>query len=268
MSNFDNATPIVNLPYLTINGGVLSNHPTTPNTLLNISACICRDSTNTFDLNLGNFNGQNNTGTANSVTTINAAVRGLNGIDTGTFAANTLYNVYVVADTVSGLATGAMISLAEPSTGPLLPFGYNTYRLIGYVPTNTTAIFEEFFQSGDRSQRKFQYGQAAVTSVTAGTATTFTDFSLTNIVPKVDNLVVTFELDFNATSANQIVSLNAPYQNYDAMYYRSAVAGATAHLMAYPVITTQLYLGNPSARYKVSAGASVVITVKSFEYSI
>src|SRR5580658_10166225 len=81
-----------------INGLQISNDATTPNTLLDIGPGSCLDSTGTFQLN------------SNSTIVINAAVNGLNGLDTGTFAASTVYAVYVVWDPVTNLPTGAMIS--------------------------------------------------------------------------------------------------------------------------------------------------------------
>jgi len=53
--------------------------------------------------------------TPSSTVTLNTGTTGINGIDTGTFTANTLYYVYAV---VSGGVLGLIISTTAPSTGP------------------------------------------------------------------------------------------------------------------------------------------------------
>src|SRR5260221_5827486 len=118
MSQLD---PIVNQPFLYLNGLLLSNDATTPNTKLDVASGICRDSNNIVDINLGNYLGLSGIGTANSSTVINFAVNGINGLDTGTFAASTGYYIFAIADSSNRLVSGAIASLS--ATGPTLPFG-------------------------------------------------------------------------------------------------------------------------------------------------
>ena len=73
----------VNVPflvqkYLNIVDCKISNDATTPNTILDISAGICRDQSDTYDLNIGNYDALQQQPAANSVTKINAAVNGIN----------------------------------------------------------------------------------------------------------------------------------------------------------------------------------------------
>lgn len=68
--------------------------------------------------------------------TINPAVTGINGLDTGTIAANTWYYVWMCAGS-SGV--GAVLSTSV--TGPTLPAGYDLYqRRIGAVRTDPIAL--------------------------------------------------------------------------------------------------------------------------------
>src|SRR3990167_3439050 len=101
---------IVNQPFLYINDMKVSNNATTPNTKLDIAAGICRDSTNTYDINLGNYLDMLASGTANSSTTLDAGTTGVDGLDTGTLGATKIYYVYVISDPVSGNATGTILS--------------------------------------------------------------------------------------------------------------------------------------------------------------
>src|SRR5580692_3582295 len=89
--------PIINQPFLYVNGLLVSNDATTPNTVLDIAAGQCRDSNNVIDMILGDFLNEGY-GTDNSSTSLNAAVNGLNGLDTGSLAASTMYAVYIIAD--------------------------------------------------------------------------------------------------------------------------------------------------------------------------
>lgn len=268
MTSFDNSVPIVNQPFLYINEMKITNDATTPNTKFNVSAGICRDSTNTFDINLGNFNGQNNSGTANSSTTVNAAVNGINGLDTGSFAASKVYKVYVVGDAVSGNATGVMISLAVPSTGPLMPFGYNVYRLIGYMFSDGSTHFLLGYNSGNNNARRFTYDAPRATSVTAGTSATYAAIDLSLLVPLVDNIIVRFKADWTANAAADTFNMQGGNSTGDAWTMIAPVAGGTAHTVGFGDVLSQLVAGVPTSNYKVSAVGGVAINVASFNYYI
>jgi hypothetical protein len=269
MSSFDNAVPIVNQPFYYINEMQIKNNATTPNTKFDIGAGICRDSTNTYDINLGNFNGQNNSGTANSSTTVNAAVNGLNGLDTGSLGASKLYYVYVVADAVNGNATGVMCSLASvASGGPLLPFGYNIFRLIGYMFTDGSSHFLLGYNSGNGNARRFTYDAYRATSVTAGTSATYAAIDLSALVPPVNQLPVRFEINWTANAAADVFNMQGANATGDQWTVIAPVAGATAHTVAFGDVLAQLVTGAPKVNYKVSAVGGVAINVASFNYYV
>lgn len=266
MSSFDNAVPIVNQPFLYINELKISNDATTPNTKLDVSAGICRDSTNTYDINLGNFNGQNNSGSANANTIINAAVNGVNGLDTGALGASSLYAVYVVGDAVSGNATCAMLSLNQSQ--PLLPFGYNVFRKIGYVVTDGSSHLVAGYWSGNNNSRQFTYDAPIATSVTAGTSATYAAIDLTALVPPVDQLPVHFKANWTANAAADVFNMQGANSTGDAWTVIAPVAGATAHTVAFGQVLAQLVSGAPKVNYKVSAVGGVAINVAGYNYYI
>src|SRR6202041_296319 len=132
----------------------LSNDATTPNTVLDVAAGTCLDSTATFQLS------------SQATILINGAANGLNGLDTGTLAASKVYAVYVVADPFLQNPTGAMISLSL--TAPLLPYNYAAFALIGYVATDASAHFlKGYWTNSDGSSRKFLFDAPQATAVTA-----------------------------------------------------------------------------------------------------
>ncbi len=69
-----------------------------------------------------------------TTTIINFATTGLNALDTGTIALNTLYYIYAVKS--SGGVAGLVASLAAPSVGPS---GYTAWREIGRCRTLSSA---------------------------------------------------------------------------------------------------------------------------------
>lgn len=69
-----------------------------------------------------------------STTTINFATTGLNALDTGAIAANTLYYIYAVKS--SGGVAGLVASTAAPAVGPT---GYTAWREIGRCRTLSSA---------------------------------------------------------------------------------------------------------------------------------
>lgn len=222
------------------NGLGISNNATTPNTLLNVAAGSCLDSTGTFQLTLA------------AGVVINAAANGLNGLDTGTFAVSTVYKVFVVFDPVTLQAAGAMISV---SATPLLPFGYSAYALIGYATTDASAHFlAGYWSDNDSARRTFTY-DAPIIALNAGTQTSYTGVALTAFVPPVANTPVVIYSNFTANAAADIENLQGYNSTGDAVTIVAPVAGATAHTTQQNVVLAQLNSAAPSIKYKVSAGS-------------
>jgi hypothetical protein len=259
---------IVNLPFLYINGLEISNNATTPNTKLDVAAGICRDSTNSFDLNLGNFNSQvSDEQDANASTTINAAANGLNGLDTGSLAASTLYYVYVIADALTGSPTGALLSATGPSTGPLMPNNYSAYRHIGYAITDGSSNFLLAYVSGNNNARTLMFDAPQATAITAGNATSYTDVVLTAFVPPVQNTPVYIASALTPGAAGRTLKLQPVNATGDAItvtgQVNAVIVTSTDKLMA------RLESGAPKIAYKVAnSGDAVALNVAGFDFYI
>jgi len=176
-------------PYGYINGLQISNDATTPNTLLDIGSGVTIDSTDTFQM------------INNGTIVINAATNGLNGLDTGTFAAAKVYAVYLVSDPVTLQPIGAMLSLSY--TQPLMPFSYSAFKLIGFATTAAgSAVFlAGYWTAGNSAYRLFMYDAPLATAVTAGTSTTYANVNLIAAVPNFNNLPVLVNSIFTPTAA-------------------------------------------------------------------
>jgi hypothetical protein len=109
---------------------------------------------------------------------INISSSGLNGLDTGTIAANTWYYVWGIYNP-SSTASGGLISLSN--TTPSLPTGFTYYALIGCLKTDSTPSVVAFNQYG----RRWNYAAAATiaTSIATSGAWTSYDLQASKIIP-------------------------------------------------------------------------------------
>lgn len=87
-----------------------------------------------------------------SAITINFATTGLNALDAGTIAANTLYYIYAVT---SGTTPGLVASTAAPSVGPT---GYASWKEIGRVRTFLGSATLAAIANRDGSVARFASG--------------------------------------------------------------------------------------------------------------
>jgi hypothetical protein len=182
-------------PYGYTNGLQISNDAITPNTLLDIGSGVTIDSTDTFQM------------INNGTIVINAATNGLNGLDTGTFAAAKVYAVFLVSDPVTLQPIGAMLSLSY--TQPLMPFSYSAFKLIGFATTAAGAatFLPGYWTAGNTGYRLFMYDAKLVTAITAGTSTTYAPVNLIAAVPNLNNLPVLVATVFTPTAAGSALNL-------------------------------------------------------------
>lgn len=255
---------VVNAPSLYCNGIVPFNDPTTPNTKIDVSSGICRDSTNTFDINLGNYLGANPNISSNTVTVINTAAVGLNGLDTGTLAASTLYNIFVIADATGYNTTGCIMSTAAI---PIMPFGYGIYRRIGYWSTDSTVHFNPGYIFGESVSRQFLYDKVQPTAVTSGNATSYTAIDLSALVPAVDKTPVLLSVSLIPNAAGDSLSLQPTGSSSDTFVMLGQVAAVS--LVEQVKMMSVLVTGKPEISYKVSVGtAAAGISVSGFDFTV
>lgn len=236
------------------NGLKISNDPTTPNTKLNVAAGSCLDSTGTFQM-------------VNPATiVINAASTGLNGIDTGVLVLSTVYAIYLVSDPVTQQATGAMISTSL--TGPLMPFGYSAWALVGYIATDASVHFlPGYWSDNDAPRRLFLFDAPQATAVTAGAATSYTGVALTKWVPAVNNILAVINTSFDPAAAGRILDMQGGASTGDQIIVSGQVASV---VMTQQVnLLSQLVMGVPTVNYKVSnADSNVAVNVAGYYFDL
>lgn len=264
MSN-ETYAPIYQSSYLNANGGVISNDATSPNTVLDISAGMFRDSTNTYDLVIGNFLGLNPGLTPNTTSFINSAILGPGGIDVGTVAASSVYNIYVILDLTTYISS-CIMSLAAPSVGPTMPYNYGAYRLIGHVTTNSSAHFLLGYWSGINTSRLFMYDQVQLT-LSAGNATSATPFSLAALVPAIQNRPVWIYSSYNPQAPSNYLRL----YTYGSGNTDIQITGQVASVIvtSNSLITARLNAGAPTLQYQVAnIGDSATLYVAGYQFDL
>ncbi len=252
---YANAVPIINLPYLNINNMQVSR---ASNTTLLAQAGLCRDQSDTYDMNLGDFGSS-----SPSTTTCDTAVVGYNGIDTGVLEASKMYHLYAISDPVSGLPSGLLLSLDAAT--PIMPYGYSAYRKIAYWPTDSSVHFIVAYNSGNGNARSFWYDAIQPSPVTAGNATSYTAIDLTGIVPVVDNTPVLFTMGLTPNAASDTASFVPTGGTGDSYVMKGQVAAV--QLLEQVKLLTKLATGKPEISYKVSASSdALAVSVIGFDY--
>lgn len=201
--------PIFDLPNLDVSGLVLSNNATTPNSQVDISAGTARDMNNVIDLRIGANNPNIQGNVVNTPLTLNMLVNGLNGLDTGAVAADTLYAIYLVGDSRYYNPVGALATLASNvvnNVGPLMPFGYDSLRLIGFIATNGSSNIQAFREIGNGHFRQVIYavGQQVLGS---GNATAFAEVDVSALVPPINNTMMTLNAHLTPGTAGDSLQI-------------------------------------------------------------
>lgn len=265
MTDYVTSNPAANLLYPGINGAIASFVVGSPTTFT-VSPGIVRDQYDTYDMNLGNFGGYIPTLTANVTTTVNSGVIGVNGIDTGVLQASKLYYVYVIGDSTGFLQPACIMSLTGPSTGPLLPSGYNLYRHVDFMKTNASTQFVFKYTYGESNCRYLSY----VTPFQVGTglnATLQTSLALNQIVPAEANLQVDFSVSYVPATAGNSLTLRVAAQSVN----QASVVGQVASVAVAQQfqVTSTLVSSLPVVDYFVSnASDAATVSVYGFTFSV
>jgi len=182
------STPMINAPYLSINGLRLG---WTSGTVITAAAGRARDSSNLNDI------------VAASALTLNGATVGANGLDAGALANSTMYAVYVISDSFSRGATALLLSTSF--TSPLLPANYDMFRRIGAVLTSGAAAILEFRQVGTSADRWMWY-DLGIQELNGGASAAYVDVDCASSVPLQATMIV-FDAIVTPTGAGDIASL-------------------------------------------------------------
>jgi hypothetical protein len=141
--------------------------------------------------------------------TVNMAVMGAGGLDTGAEAASTWYAVFVIADSFGVNSPAGLFSLS--STAPTLPVGYDKFRRLGWVRNTGSSNFRKYSLVGSGYQRFFHYDESFsnLRVLTNGSATSFTSVSLAAYVPPTA-FVALLAVSYDCVAAGGAVDMRTP----------------------------------------------------------
>ena len=159
-------------PWAYANGLGISNDATTPDEIINVAAGSTLDTSGLFQI------------ISDSTISVDITKNGVNGLDTGTVAASTVYAVYLIADPQKTNPVAALISTGYISSLPTLPTGYSIFALVGFLTTDASSdiLLGNWIGAGGGG-RRFVYATPQATAVTAGNDTTYTEVDLSAVVP-------------------------------------------------------------------------------------
>lgn len=216
------------------------------NTTLTVAAGQCSDSSNNFDIKF------------NSALTLNSAVVGANGIDSGTVAVSTVYSIYAIWQQTGHSLPAVLMST---SATPILPQGYDMYRRIGYwTTTSGTANFAVMYQFGTDSTRCYEY-DAPVSVLSAGTSGTYAAVSLATAVPAISTMVK-FNAGCAPTAAGN-TGVVRPSGSASTTY--RTVNGAVAATIQWCEITVPSLVVSSAAKVDYLVTGALTLLVAGFE---
>jgi hypothetical protein len=258
--------PVYSLPHLYISGLNISIYSTT---VLAIASGSCRDSSNNIDIEVGFPNLQGNVlpviqfQNYQSPLLINSAVNGANGLDTGTLAASTQYAVWLIADSRGYQPTAAILSLTS-NIAPVLPLGYDSMRLIGFIATDGAVHFVYATNKPQNMVGALSYYIAPASVLSGGNATTFTAIDMSTPIPTttLQNVIVWLLVSFTPAAVGDSVQLRPTGSSATAnlVTITGQIAGVTQ--TQYVQVIAGVGSSKPEIDYKVtSASDSVNISV-------
>lgn len=235
-------TPIVNAGLKYINNLELVAINTTT---FSLAAGEARDSTNTNDIILS------------EQVTINTAQTGVNGLDQGTLTNDKFYAVFVIGDSTKYQETAGLFSL---STDPILPFGYDMFRRVGWIRIDSSGDIVNFIQYGKGEKRKY-YLDISFEVINTGTDTAFTEIDFSTAVPAINTEAIC-EVAYLGSTDSDLVEFN-PF-GFSAAPGVIRINNNDTAKIASLTLPVALDAGVPKLLYKVAAATSVTITVGGF----
>lgn len=242
------AIPVVNAPDLYVDGLALS---WASNTTLSVALGRARNSTDVNDIIL------------DAGVTINAAANGLNGLDTGSLAASTMYAVYAVGSSLGAVTPGAMVALASQSA-PVLPVDCDMYRRIGWALTDSSSHFLLFYQYGSDKTRQYYY-DVGISELSGGSSTSFAAIDLATSVPPIATNVV-MDILFTPDGATEVAEF-LPFGSSASNGIVRFGCGVAAAQQGSITVPCKLDSAVPKVLYKVASGDTLtLLTVGYYDY--
>lgn len=244
--------PIPNYPIYNFNKGIQYifglELTRTSNTVLAMAVGQARSQYNVNDIILS------------TAATLNSAINGAGGLDSGAIAASTLYAIHVISSSTSAADTSTLLSTS--ATDPVLPLNYDMFCRVGWVYTDGSSNFALGRWEGHGSERTYWY-DTGVSELSAGTSATFAAVDVATSVP-VSATTAILTTTFNANAAGDTFALRPTGSaSTDGIVILSA-ASATADEVKQCLAPVGVSSAIPSIDYKVTASGALTILVAGY----
>ncbi len=263
--------PIYGLSHLYISGMNLSAASTT---VIAIAPGQCRDMNDIIDMPISFPNLQGQVVPAIQVQNyqaplyLNSAVNGANGLDAGTLAASTNYAIWCIGDSRGYNPVAGLISLTS-NAAPLLPKGYDSLRLLGFVTTDSSAHFLNANILNAANLKAF-YLQPEVSVLSAGNATSFTAIDLSSAIPTTTdkNVIAFLDVLFTPAAIGDVVEFRPTGSSATAAL--PTIVGVAAGTPQRQFLTVVCGVGSskPEIDYLISSSSdAVTVLVNGYSYT-
>ncbi len=227
-------------------------------TTLSVAAGECRDSTDAIDMVLA------------APVTINAAIVGVNGLDTGALAASTPYYVYLLNDTSGALDPCVMLSIS--ATAPVLPtvsgVTYDAFRIVDHWMTGGGSTFLNGYTYGSGNDRTRRWDTSVATAVTAGASQTLAPIVLTPGVPPIAGVRVLLGAIFTPNAAGNTCSFT-PFGSTATVMQKITGQVTTVPVSQEIEVGAPLNAGVPTVLYINSAATGALnALINGYRYSV
>lgn len=250
-------------PFVQLSGNALSNLyingcqvSRTSNTTVTVNNGQVRDSMDAFDI------------AVSSPLVVNFAAQGVNGLDTGTFAASTPYYIFVLYDQTQANPPCALASLSP--TAPVLPalYGvtYSHFRCVGWVLSDGSTHLLPFTTTGSGNVQHYEW-DAPIAVLTGGTSNVAADVSLATAVPGVNYGKVQLQGAFTPNAASDTWKLKPKVAtNYTFTFHGQVAAVILDDVME---IIPSTNSGAATVTYVLStASAALTLHVTGFDINL
>jgi len=202
---------------------------------------------------------------------INSAVVGANGVDSGVLIATMDYAVYLIADSRGYNPVAGLLSLTS-NAYPLLPRGYDSWRLIGFIQTDGSAHFVASSTNPLNARNLLcYYLSPAVSVLSGGNATSFTLIDLSTPIPTTTarDVIVDMMVTFIPLAVGDTVQFRPTAEGTPQTAGLPTITGIAAGVAQTQCIQVVAGVNSskPEIDYKVSvSGDSVSISVSGYCY--
>lgn len=184
-------------------------------------------------------------------TTVNLSVSGLNGLDSGTLAANTWYYIYAIGKVGNTGNSNFIASVSPPysggvKVGPVLPFGYLCWKYIGSVKTKTASTnLINVKQISQGNQKIYQWleldGQNCINDAGGGGSTYDMTPGASLIASDID-----INTSFTTTVATNVANIRSNISDTISIKMSGTVVGipSYSYITISPDSNNQIYLEN------------------------